>query len=132
MDKYSRFKREQVLYIVVNAAAILWLVYLRQFLAAGVIALLLLLVFALLNQLHLFKRKEWDKFTNDSIRKLKPSMVEAVEKMEFPWSPLPGMARSAGITENSEKSLPRTPSVILMKYLIWIRKSSGKGKYRNS
>lgn len=84
MDKYSRFKREQVLYIVVNAAAILWLVYLRQFLAAGVIALLLLLVFALLNQLHLFKRKEWDKFTNDSIRKLKPSMVEAVEKMEFP------------------------------------------------
>lgn len=84
MEKYSRFKREQLLYIGLIAAAVFRFIYLRQYVAAGVVVLVLLIIFFLVNQLHFFKRREWDKFINDSIKKLKPSMVEAANSAEFP------------------------------------------------
>ena len=84
MEKYRRFNREQIPYLVLVGAAILWLLYLRQFIPAAVLALVLLVIFALINQLHLFKRREWDKFINDSINKLKPSVVEAATQAAYP------------------------------------------------
>lgn len=84
MEKYSRFKREQLLYIGLILAAMIWLVYLKQYAAAGIVTLVLLIIVIVINQLHLFKRKEWDKFINDSIKQLKPSVVEAARDSEFP------------------------------------------------
>ncbi|PKK39848.1 Phosphoesterase, DHH family protein [Clostridiaceae bacterium JG1575] len=84
MDKYSRFQKEQLFYVALVLAALGWLIFLRQYLAAGVFLLLLIGVFLLLNRVHIFQRGEWDKFINDSVKKLKSSVVDAAVKAPFP------------------------------------------------
>lgn len=84
MEKYSRFKKEQLLYVLLLIVAISWMIYSGQYIPAGIITATLILIFVLNNQLHIFKRSEWDKFVNDTVKKLKPSVVEAAEASEFP------------------------------------------------
>lgn len=84
MNKYSRFNRDQLLYLALGAGAAAYLFITRQYIAGAILVLGMILVFALLNQLHLFKRKEWDKFTKDSIKKLNSSVVDAATDMVFP------------------------------------------------
>ena len=84
MEKYSRFKKEQLLYVCLVIGAVGWMVYSRQFIAAGILFALLILIFILNNQLHIFKRSEWDKFVNDTVKKLNSSVVESALMSEFP------------------------------------------------
>lgn len=84
MDKYSRFKKEQLLYVLLVLGAAAWLLYSAQPIPALILTGLLLVIFVLSNKLQIFKRGEWDKFVNDTVRKLKPSVMEAVTASEFP------------------------------------------------
>lgn len=86
MERYSRFRKEQLFYVLLLLLVIGWLIYQRQYAPAGLAALGLVIVFVLSNQLFLFKRGEWDKFVSDSLRKLKPSVAEAAMNMEFPMT----------------------------------------------
>lgn len=84
MEKYSRFKKEQLLYVLLLIAAAGWLIYIGQYLPAALLSGGLFLIFILSNQLHIFKRADWDKFVNDALKKLKPSVIEAANASEFP------------------------------------------------
>ncbi|MFB0918205.1 MAG: DHH family phosphoesterase [Clostridiaceae bacterium] len=84
MDKYSRFNREQILYILLSLAVFAYFIMTQQYIAAALLIIALIVIFLLLNKLHIFKRKSWDKFINDSINKLKPSLVEAGTESVFP------------------------------------------------
>ncbi len=84
MEKYSRFKKEQLLYVLLVATAVGWMIYSGQYIAALILAAGLILIFILNNQLHIFKRYEWDKFVNDTVKKLRPSVIEAALASEFP------------------------------------------------
>ncbi len=84
MEKYSRFNREQLLYIALNMIVFGYLVFTKQYYPAAIMLAALIGVFLLLNKLHLFSKRSWDKFTNDSIKKLKPSVVEAATESIFP------------------------------------------------
>lgn len=84
MEKYTRFNREQLLYMILVLAAVIWLAIDQQYIAAGIILFLLVLLFVIANQRHIFKKQQWDKFINDSIKKLKPSVMEAATKSDFP------------------------------------------------
>ena len=83
MEKYSRFNREQLLYIALNMIVFGYLVFTKQYYPAAIMLAALIGVFLLLNKLHLFSKRSWDKFTNDSIKKLKPSVVEAATESIF-------------------------------------------------
>lgn len=84
MEKYNRFNREQVLYVILVLAAAIWIAINRQFIAAAILLILLVLLFVLTNQRHIFKKHQWDKFINDSIKKLRPSVIEAATQAAFP------------------------------------------------
>ncbi len=84
MEKYTRFNRQQVLYIILILATAAWLIFVQQFIPAAILLILLLLLFVITNQRHIFKKQQWDKFINDSIKKLKPSLLDAARDAEFP------------------------------------------------
>lgn len=84
MEKYKHFEKKQIPYIVLLLGVAGYLFYFKNIYLALLIIVITAMVFVYFNMFHIFKRDKWDKFVEDSIKKLVPSWVKMVEDMEFP------------------------------------------------
>ena len=84
MEKYSKFNRGQFLYILLLMVTSAFMVIKKLYLAAAIVLIFSMVVFFLINSVFITKKASWDKFVEDSIKKLRGSITEAARNSEFP------------------------------------------------
>lgn len=84
MDKYKHFELKQIPYLLLLIALSGYLFYIKNIYLSLLVIVLTLATFLYFNTFHIFKRKEWDKFVDDSIEKLSPSWVNMIDNMPYP------------------------------------------------
>lgn len=84
MEKYSKFNRAQFLYVILLMLCVALMVIQKHYLVAAIVFIASMVVFFFINSVFIFKKKSWDRFVEDSLRKLKSNVIDVAKTIEFP------------------------------------------------